>query len=142
MESPDKCDCCPMTNVLALSVNELRASLPILLTVAETAEVARCSPSSVRRAINGGRLPFNQREGGGAIYIPRDAVLEWAFSLNVSGAASRGRDASRSLARADRSMTSGEPRQRRAPLRASVRGRAPERLTPEAMRDFAAAYRG
>src|SRR5665213_4119348 len=108
-----------MTSLLDKTVGELRAQLPVLLTVAETAEVARCSSSSVRRAIDAGKLPFNQRGGdGGALYLPRDAVLDWAFALEA-----RSPDAKSPPARprSTRHTPAGRaPSTRRLPLRLTI----------------------
>jgi excisionase family DNA binding protein len=130
-----------VTNLLDKTVSELRAQLPVLLTVAETAEVARCSPSSVRRAIEAGKLPFNQRGGeGGAIYVPRDAVLEWAFMLEARPTRAK---TPHSRQRGTRhTPTERPPSMRRPPLRLTIGGTPVERLTPETMRELAAAYAG
>jgi excisionase family DNA binding protein len=130
-----------VTNLLDKEVAELRTSLPLMLTVAEAADVSRNSPSTVRRAIDAGKLPFNQR-GGGTIYVPRDAVLAWAFTLELKKAPTSPKRPPRTRERRERATTAaaGKPSARRKPLRLSIGGQAVERLTPEAMREFAAAY--
>ena len=124
-------------DLVTATLEQLRASLPLLRTVAEIAEVARGSPSSVRRAIASGQLPFNQRRSGGAIFVPRDAVLSWAFSLDLGRqpAAAQSRKSPRRAASAG-----GKAGKRRPPLRLTAGGPSAERLTPAAMRDFAARY--
>lgn len=128
-----------MTGHLDHTVSEIRAQLPVLLTVAEAAEVSRCSASSVRRAIEAGKLPFNQRGGeGGALYLPRDAVLDWAFALESKPAPSKAQP--RPSHR--RGVVSSERAQgmRRLPKRLAVGGTSVARLTPETMHDLVAGY--
>jgi excisionase family DNA binding protein len=128
------------TSAIAQEVQNLRASLPVLLTVAEAAALSRSSTSSIRRRIDNGKLPFNQRDGG-AIFVPRDAVLEWAFSLQIKSSPSRPERPSRSRRQEQRTTAAGKSSGRRKPLRLAMGGQAAvERLTPEAMREFAAAY--
>jgi excisionase family DNA binding protein len=130
------------TSAIAQEVQNLRASLPVLLTVAEAAELSRSSTSSIRRRIDNGKLPFNQRDGG-AIFVPRDAVLDWAFKLEIKTTPPSPPRPPRVRRQEEPASTvaGGKSSGRRKPLRLPMGGNAAvERLTPEAMREFAAAY--
>jgi hypothetical protein len=72
-----------VTTGLNTYIAEMQRTLPLMLSVQAAAEVAQCSPSSIRRAIDAGKLSYNQRERRGCIYVPRDELLTWAFSLDV-----------------------------------------------------------
>ena len=129
-----------MTRWLDKTVEELRASLPALLSIGEAAEVSRRSATTIRRAIKGGVLPFNQPAGaGGDIRLPRDAVLDWAFALRVHEAPDAP-EARRpeNTRRHDRHHDARGNRKRRPPLRVVARG-APS-WTEEEMRRFATSY--
>ncbi len=130
-----------MTNVLDKTVQELRASLPPLLTVAKAAEVSQLSPSTLHRAIRAGKLPFNQPAGpGGEVRLPRDAVLAWAFALQVHEPPAQPEPPRPEKPRQRERPERRAPRKRRAPLR--VVGKGASAWSEAEMLKFAAAYTG
>jgi hypothetical protein len=129
-----------MTNALDKTVEELRAKLSVLLTVDEAAQIAHRSPSAIRRAMLAGALPYNQPAGaGGDIRLPRDAVLTWAFTLQVHKQSTvPAPPQPEKPRRGNQKPDVGPSRKRRAPLRAVPRGvRA---WSQEEMLAFAASY--
>jgi excisionase family DNA binding protein len=128
-----------MTSLLDTTVEELRAKLPVLLTVEEAADVSRRSQSSIRRAIRSGALPYNQPAGaGGDIRLPRDAVLPWAFSLEMCPAPEMSEPGLSKSRQRDPKANAGVRRKRRAPLRVVARGA--QAWSEEEMLRFASGY--
>ena len=70
----------PTPRTLPPWLADIQQGLPLLLSVAECAEVLRLAPETVRRHCRAGTLRSVQQHtgrGGSPLLIPRASVIEW-----------------------------------------------------------------